>query len=157
MVRKRARLTDENDPLTSTDEVLAGFERVSQSNSQQDENIVRQKVENTAPRQLVTPESQQAENTTSERDVTSASQQVNNIESQQSEKSKLRKSTFQLNSAILELLDIFHLQLQLELGKANAPYKEVIVEEAIAQLLDRASSNRAELVTVLHVRQAGRS
>ncbi len=34
MAKKRARLTDDNDPLSSTDQVLAGFEQLSQSTGQ---------------------------------------------------------------------------------------------------------------------------
>ena len=55
-----------------------------------------------------------------------------------SRKSTIRKSTFQLSEEVLKQLDRYHLQLQLELGKADAPYKEVIVEEAIAQFLANA-------------------
>ena len=60
-----------------------------------------------------------------------ASQQSDKLESQQ-----VRKSTFQLSEEVLKQLDRYHLQLQL--GKADAPYKEVIVEEAIAQFLANA-------------------
>jgi hypothetical protein len=45
---------------------------------------------------------------------------------------------FQLSEEVLKQLDRYHLQLQLELGKADAPYKEVIVEDAIAQFLANA-------------------
>lgn len=93
----------------------------------------------------------------------SASQQVskpiNKAESQQANKStsqqaeKLRKATFKLSQSVLEQLDTFHLQLQLELGKANAPYKEVIVEEAIFQLLEQMSVDRDSLVATLQERQ----
>ena len=68
----------------------------------------------------------------------SSSQQSDKIESQQVRKSTIRKSTFQLSEEVLKQLDRYHLQLQLELGKADAPYKEVIVEEAIAQFLANA-------------------
>jgi hypothetical protein len=61
----------------------------------------------------------------------------------------LRKSTFQISEAVLTKLDQLHLQLQLELGKANAPYKEAIVEFAIVQLLEQANSNRAQLIEAL--------
>jgi hypothetical protein len=37
----------------------------------------------------------------------------------------------QISEEVLHQLDKLHLTLQLELGKANAPYKEVIVEEAL--------------------------
>jgi hypothetical protein len=57
---------------------------------------------------------------------------------------------------VLQQLDKFHLQLQLELGKGSAPYKEVIVEEAIAQLLEQAQSNPEALIAVLRQRQEKR-
>lgn len=49
---------------------------------------------------------------------------------------ELKKATFQLDKAVLTKLEKFVLSLQLELGKENAPYKEVIVEEAIERLLN---------------------
>jgi hypothetical protein len=88
VAKRRARLNEENDPLSSTDKVLAGFEQLSQSASQPD--------------------------------------------------------------------DKFHLQLQLELGKGSAPYKEVIVEEALARLLEQAQENPEELIAVLRQRQEKR-
>ena len=113
MVKRRARLTDENDPLSSTDQVLAEFEQLSQS----------------------------------------ASQQVSKLATQTDEKSTIRKATFQLNEVVLQQLERFHLQLQLELGKGGTPYKEVIVEEAIARLLEQVNDNRDELVSALQKRQ----
>ena len=62
-------------------------------------------------------------------------EKVNNLTSQEVRKSTIRKSTFQLSEEVLKQLDRYHLQLQLELGKADAPYKEVIVEEAIPRKL----------------------
>ena len=53
-------------------------------------------------------------------------------------------------------LDRLYLQLQLDLGKANAPYKEVIVEEAISRLLEEMESNRDELIEALQERQSQR-
>lgn len=81
----------------------------------------------------------------------SGSQDANNPTSQQA--NKLRKATFKLSQSVLEQLDTFHLQLQLELGKANAPYKEAIVEEAISQLLEQMLQNRDLLVARLQERQ----
>jgi hypothetical protein len=81
----------------------------------------------------------------------SVSQDVNNSTSQQAD--KLRKATFKLSQSVLEQLDTFHLQLQLELGKANAPYKEVIVEEAISQLLDLMLQDRDSFIAKLQERQ----
>jgi len=129
VAKRRARLTDENDPLSSTDKVLAGFEQLSQSTSQQ------------------------VSKSTSEPHENSKSQQANNTTSSLTPKSAIRKGTFQLNEAVLQQLERFHLQLQLELGKGSAPYKEVIVEEAIARLLEQADKNLEELVAALHQRQ----
>jgi hypothetical protein len=114
MAKRRARLSD-NDPLSSTDKVLAGFEQFNSS------------------RQPVNP---------------STSQHV--------EKSVTRKATFQLDETVVKQLDRFHLQLQLDLGKSDAPYKEVIVSEAIARLLKEADENRDELLEALRQRQQKR-
>lgn len=81
----------------------------------------------------------------------SVSQDAGKPTSQQAD--KLRKATFKLSQSVLEQLDTFHLQLQLELGKANAPYKEVIVEEAISQLLEQMLQNRDSLIARLQERQ----
>ncbi len=124
MAKRRARLNDENDPLSSTDKVLARFEQLSQSASQPDDKPT--------------------------------SQQVSQSASQKAGKSIIRKATFQLSEAVLQQLDKFHLQLQLELGKSSAPYKEVIVEEAITQFLEQASFNRDELLKALRSRQERR-
>lgn len=124
MAKKRARLTEDNDPLTATDKVLAGFGQLSQ------------------------PTSQPAQNT--------ASQKHNKLTSQQVDKPSLRKVTFQIAEPIINQLDQLHLQLQLDLGKANAPYKEVIVEEAIAQILATAAENREALLETLQPRQSQR-
>lgn len=104
---------------------------------------------------------------TSQQVEQSASQTVsksnNNLESKLVDKSvsqtpdKLRKATFKLSESVLEQLDTFHLQLQLELGKANAPYKEVVVEEAIAQLLEQVIQDRDLLIARLKERQQSRS
>jgi hypothetical protein len=132
VAKRRARLNDENDPLSSTDKVLAGFEELSQSTRQPDDLLT----------------SQQVSNTTTQPDDKLTSQQVS--------KSAIRKATFQLSVAILQQLDKFHLQLQLELGKGSAPYKEVIVEEAITRLLEQAQDNPEELIAVLRLRQEKR-
>lgn len=178
MVKRRARLTDENDPLSSTDKVLAGFEEISQSarslsdnkqtsqqlgvlGSQEDNNLTSQLSDQPTSQQANVLGSQEDNNLTSQLSDQPTSQQAklqtSSVEgkpaSQPFEKPKLRKSTFQLGETVLHQLDQLHLMLQLELGKANAPYKEVIVEEAIAQLLEQANFNRSELIKVLVKRQ----
>lgn len=217
MVKKRVRLTEDNDPLTSTDKVLAGFEELSKVTSQEADKSGSQKVEDVAAsksnkstsRQVKKSTSQPASKSTirqarrkktsnsntSKQDTQqinfSASQQDENIDSQevaeigssptsqqvnfstsqevkknhfdsdklasqQVSKLVVRKSTFQLSSKILEQLDRLHLELQLELGKQDSPYKEVIVEEAIARLLEVAAENRSELMEALLERQSRR-
>jgi hypothetical protein len=118
--------------LSSTDKVLAGFEQLSQSTSQPDGKLTSQQVS------------------------LSATQPDDKLTSQQASKLAIRKATFQLSEAVLQQLDKFHLQLQLELGKGSAPYKEVIVEEAITQLLEQAQENPEELIAVLRLRQEKR-
>ena len=161
MAKRRARLNDENDPLSSTDKVLAGFEQLSQSASQPDDLSTSQQVSKTARQPDDKLTSQQVNKSTSQPDDKLTSQQVNKsasqpddkLTSQQVNKSAIRKATFQLSEAVLQRLDKFHLQLQLELGKGSAPYKEVIVEEAITRLLEQAQENREELIAVLRQRQ----
>lgn len=164
-MKKRARLTDENDPLTPTDRVLARFERISQSGIQEASNTRGQEVSKPESQQVSKPASWNADNPAGQEAKKSLSLHVNQSESQeasgsatqQAGKLKLRKSTFQLGQPILERLDTFHLQLQLEMGKANAPYKEVIVEEAISQLLDEAVEDRTKLLAALQERQTSRN
>jgi hypothetical protein len=230
MVKRRARLED-NDPLSSTDRVLAGFEQISKSASQQSnqstsqeadvlegqEEIAKhelgiapdlvssepeitiqqpnkltiQQVDNLASQQPIAEKlvatgitingestSQQLDKSTSQQDINITSQQptmeqsaqvtINReITSQQSDKSaiqqfdniekpKLRKSTFQISETVLLQLDQLHLTLQLELGKAIAPYKEVIVEEALVRLLEQFADDRSGLIEVLVSRQKSR-
>ncbi len=178
MASKRARLTDDNDPLSSTDEVLAGFQQLSKSASQPVGKSERQEVEqsdsqevelragqkeekqqvNQSTRRKVKKSTRQlVESTISEEGTKKMTrQQDNNKASQQVDKSSLRKVTFQIQESVVNRLDKLHLQLQLELGKANAPYKEVIVEEAISRLLEEVESNRDELIEALQERQSQR-
>ena len=99
---------------------------------------------------------QEVRKSTSQEVGKSGSQQVKKLESREVNKLTVKKATFQLSTSVLEQLDTFHLQLQLELGKANTPYKEVLVEEAIAQLLERTSQNRPKLIGALQKRQQQR-
>lgn len=131
MAKRRARLTDENDPLTSTDSVLSSYEQVSRSTSQQAQSD-------------------------SEERMNRGKTLKNKLTSQQASKLELRKSTFQISQSILQQLDTLHLQLQLELGKSSAPYKEVIVEEAIARLLERMAQEKSELLISIQERQRQR-
>lgn len=140
-MRKRIRLTDENDPLTQTEQVLAGFEQVSKLASQQVEKSTSQD----------SGSSQNQEFTGLD------SQQVSLLGSQQVDKSVLKKATFQIDSQILQQLDRLHLKFQMENGKAEAPYKEVIVEEAITRFLAEINDNEAQLFQDLSARQKSRN
>jgi hypothetical protein len=169
---KRIRLTDENDPLTQTDRVLAGFEQLNQSTSQPVNKLTSQQAKKSTSQQADNPGIQQVKKSTSQRvqrapdqqiskpesqsSKTITSQQVNKSEIQQVDKLILKKSTFQLSGEVLQELDKLHLRLQLELGKTETPYKEVIVEEAIARLLLEMKANEARLLQDLKVRQQKR-
>jgi hypothetical protein len=121
-------------------------QQLDKSTSQQDINITSQQ-----------PTMEQSAQVTINREITSqqsdksAIQQFDNIE-----KPKLRKSTFQISETVLLQLDQLHLTLQLELGKAIAPYKEVIVEEALVRLLEQFADDRSGLIEVLVSRQKSR-
>jgi hypothetical protein len=84
------------------------------------------------------------------------SQLADNQVRQQAQNPVLRKATFQVDAAILDALDRYHLQLQIELGKRNAPYKEILVEEAIAIWLERATKSPERVVKSLLKRQEQR-
>jgi hypothetical protein len=139
MAKPRARLTDDNDPLSSTESVFASLEQASKSASQQ--------VSNTTIQEVASPVlEQEAIAITTEQVNKPASQQASKLTSQQVGKSTIRKSTFQLSEEVLKQLDRYHLQLQIDLGKADAPYKEVIVEEAIAQFLAKADQTFVDML-----------
>ena len=55
---------------------------------------------------------------------------------------KLKKATYQLDEVVLERLDRAYLQMNLDRGKQNTPYKEVLVETAIANFLDQLEANQ---------------
>ena len=89
--------------------------------------------------------------TTSQQSDKLTSHQGGNIE-----KPKLRKSTFQISETVLLQLDQVHLKMQLEWGKASAPYREVIVEGALVRLLEQFADDRLGLIEVLVSRQKSR-
>jgi hypothetical protein len=139
-MRKRIRLTDENDPLTQTEQVLAGFEQVSKLASQQVEKST----------------SQESGSLQSQGSTGLDAQQVDLSGGQLVDKLILKKATFQIDSQVLQQLDRLHLKFQMENGKAEAPYKEVIVEEAIARFLAEINDNEAQLLQDLSARQKSR-
>lgn len=176
MAKRRARLNDKNNPLSSTDEVLAGFEQFSKSTSQPDKNLESQEADQPANQEDKLPTSQKDKAASSSPDESiaeisknkkkSRSKKANNLTRKQanfstsqqvkSQTTKLRKSTFQIDEEVLRQLEKLHLTLQMELGKANAPYKEVIVEEALVQLLEQADSDDGGLIDALLERQKKR-
>lgn len=159
---KRARIMD-NNPLSQTDSVLDSFEQASQPAGQLVDKLGSQEVMEVQPAESaeqmsdsIEPEppiDQESRKSRSQQAGKPTSREVNRLTSQEVSKLAIKKSTFQLSTEVLEQLDTFHLQLQLELGKANTPYKEVLVEEAVAQLLERASQNRPKLIAALQRRQ----
>ena len=122
MVKKKARLT-ENDPLESkTDSILSSLQ-AKKSTSQQSKNI--------------------------------KSQKVNKLTSQEPKTVELKKATYKLSEDVIERLDRAYLQMSLDRGKQNTPYKEVLVEEAIALFLDQLEEN-PDLVEQALMRQKNR-
>ncbi len=121
--KKQARLNNSNNPLSPTETVLDSFEKVSKS--------------------------------TASLPLQSTSQQVKKPTSQtgQTEPSNLRKATFKIDSGILDSLDRYHLQLQLDFGKRNTPFKETIVELALQKILEEAKSNPEQLLKLLNQQQ----
>jgi hypothetical protein len=85
-----------------------------------------------------------------------ASQQADKLASQEVDRLILRKATYQIDAAVLEALDRYHLQLQIDLGRRNAPHKETIVEEAIVQWLERTAKSPDRAVKSLIKRQEQR-
>jgi hypothetical protein len=147
---------------------------LDKSRSQQVDQLASQEVNNSASQQVNEaesdkstsqivdqPASQQSDNLASQEvsrleSDKSTSQQVDQSASQQANKPTIRKATFQVDAAILADLDRYHLQLQIEMGRRNAPYKEILVEEAIAQWLERAAKSPDLAVKSLIKRQEQR-
>lgn len=80
-----------------------------------------------------------------------------NKSASKTKRSSLRKATFRINSNVLDSLDRYHLQLQLNLGKCNTPFKETIVELALQKLLEEADFNPEQLLESLQQQQKLRS
>lgn len=115
MAQRKIRLTD-HDPLESkTDSVLSSF---------------------STPKQVNFLESQQPNKSTSQQVKKPGSRQVN-----QSSQARLKKATYQIDDSVIERLDRAYLQMSLDRGKQATPYKEVLVETAIAYFLDQLEEN----------------
>lgn len=145
-------------------------QQVSMSTSQNELVERDNNSDNPATEEVSKPTSQLVENSilTSQEPDNPTSQEVNKLEaaserpeldksaSQQVSKPIIRKATFQVDASILADLDRYHLQLQIEMGRRNAPYKEILVEEAIAQWLERAAKSPDRAVKSLLKRQEQR-
>jgi hypothetical protein len=126
-MKKQVRLRD-NDPLNNpADKVLDTLGRTSNIASQQD----------------VRPSGQE--------DVQPASQEDINITSHKAT-DVIRKLTFQVRDSIFEQLKDAHYYLGKELGE-DAPDREVIVEEAIARVLEQLKNEAREDLTEALVRR----
>lgn len=68
----------------------------------------------------------------------------------------LKRGTFQIRSRVLDALDRYHLQLQLDRGKNHAPYKETIVEAAIVHFLNSAQAQPGPWLKLLDRWQVSR-
>jgi translation elongation factor EF-Ts len=135
--------------------------------SQEPDNLASQEVDNldlgsnsednkSTSQQPSKPGIQKANELDRSKSDKSASKQPEKLASQQVSKPIIRKATFQVDAAILADLDRYHLQLQIEMGRRNAPYKEILVEEAIAQWLERAAKSPDRAVKSLLKRQEQR-
>ena len=62
---------------------------------------------------------------------------------------RLKRATFQVRDSVLDDLERYHLELQLAIGKANAPYKEVMVEAALVQFLESVRANPSDWLDLL--------
>ena len=176
---RRARIND-NDPLTPTDRVIDSYKQVasqpveSADSLQQVDKLASQPIKKSASQESEKSASQPASQPDSssdadkemldERDLVATSQQVSKLTSQESDKSTsqtvgklfLKKATFKLDSEVITALDRYHLQLQIDLGKQDAPYKETIVEEAIAQWLEQSEKSPNRAIKSLAKRQQQR-
>ncbi len=138
---------DNNSDNLATEEVSKPTSQLVENpilTSQEPDNLASQEVENLE----VASDRPDLDKSTSQEPDKSATQQVS--------KPTIRKATFQVDAAILADLDRYHLQLQIEMGRRNAPYKEILVEEAIAQWLERAAKSPDRAVKSLLKRQAQR-
>ena len=149
---KRPRMSDDNSPLNKTGEVLTALVG---SNSESN-NSTTQKSNKL--------ETQDAEGAAAGRPAKSGSRKLNNSSSgevklsvsSQPSKPKIRRATFGLDEQLLKQLDRFYLSLRLDITDGEPPYKEVIVEEAIARLLAASDSDKEAVVAALQVRQLER-
>ncbi|MGK7915842.1 MAG: hypothetical protein AB4038_09880 [Prochloraceae cyanobacterium] len=149
---KRPRMGDDNSPLNKTGAVLTALvgsgSDANNSTTQKSDKSETQDSERIAAGQPAKPDSQKLNN--------SSSKEVQLSNSSEPRKPKIRRATFGLDEQLLKQLDRFYLSLKLEITDGEPPYKEVIVEEAIARLLAASDSDKEAVVAALQVRQLER-
>jgi predicted GIY-YIG superfamily endonuclease len=125
-------------------------QQVNQLDSQPErENTLVNQLESEQVNNLLSQQSNQpTSNNLGEEEVKKSTSQKDDVPALE-----LKKATFQIDKVVLKKLEKFVLTLQLELGKENAPYKEVIVEEALERLL---ALDQNKLIKALERRQKRR-
>ena len=149
---KRPRMGDDNSPLNKTGAVLTAVvgsgSDANNLTTQKSDKSETQDAESIAAGQPAKPNSQKLNN--------SSFEEVQLSDSSEPRKPKIRRATFGLDEQLLKQLDRFYLSLKLEITDGEPPYKEVIVEEAIARLLAASDSDKEAVVDALQVRQLER-
>ena len=142
---KKARLGDRN-PLSATDSVFSGYEQAAQTNVPEISTapVLEPPVK---PEPVIIPTPPEPES------IKTDGQKVKKLESQIS----YRKTSLQLREDVVDALDNYHLGLQVQLGKKNAPFKETVIEEAIAQFLEEAKKSPEAVLKALSDRQDERT
>jgi hypothetical protein len=159
--QQNEQLTSEEVSKLTSQQVKNIASKEADNLTSQNESAVRDKIpDNPATEEVSKLTSQEPDNLASKEvdklAVASERLKADKLASQQVSKPIIRKATFQVDAAILEALDRYHLQLQIEMGRRNAPYKEIVVEEAIAQWLERAAKSPDRAVKSLLKRQEQR-
>ena len=149
---KRPRMGDDNSPLNKTGAVLTALvgsnSDTNNSTTQKVDKSETQNAESITAEQPAKPDAQQPNN--------SSSEEVQLSDSSEPSKPKIRRATFGLDEQLLKQLDRFYLSLKLEITDGEPPYKEVIVEEAIARLLVASDLDKEAVVAALQMRQLER-
>ena len=125
--------------------------------TQQPKNLTSKKADKLSTQEVKKSTGKQANKLISEESSLINSQEVDKTTSQQDKKPiQLKKATYKLSEDVIERLDRTYLQMSLERGRSNTPYKEVLVEEAIASFLDQLEEN-PDLVEKVLQRQEKRN
>ena len=123
------------------------------STSQQVNKLTSEEVELLTSEQVDLLELEERSTQQPSQSVQPRSQQADKLTSQPVNQPILKKATYQIDAVVLEALDRYQLQLQIDLGRRNAPHKETIVEEAIVQWLERTAKSPDRAVKSLVKRQ----